>query len=125
VLSHIFTEDGFTTNLYDAYNLFLKSYNYESAIQSLLWLSQFCIENKKYQNVIQYGNNIASASDLAHKANSSHSRFLPIYYRVGFYGAAFGEENNKEYIYREVGTNRMAEFKENIVKRYEKMLSIK
>lgn len=116
--SHLFSEDAFITNMYDAYQMFLKSYNYESALQVLIWLCQYCTENKKYQNVAQYGNSIASASDLAHKANSSQSRFLPNFYRVGFYGNGFGSDNRVEYVYMASGTSRMGEFTESLISRY-------
>jgi hypothetical protein len=46
------------------------------------------------------------------------SRISPNYYRVGFYGNGFGDDNGKEFIYRVPASIRLADFTENLKTRY-------
>ncbi|XP_049848872.1 dedicator of cytokinesis protein 11-like [Schistocerca gregaria] len=122
ILSTDFTEDGLITFMTSATNLFLKCESYELAASVLLLLSQFSMDTHRYVSVGQYATQISDSATRAHQCNRTQSRFQYNYYRVGFYGKGFGEFNGKEYIYRVSPTERLADFTNNIKKRYEIVL---
>jgi len=49
--------------------------------------------------------------------NRAQNRIPPNFYRVGFYGEGFGDDNGKEFIYREPPSLRLADFTTNLVVR--------
>jgi hypothetical protein len=119
VLSPDFSEDGLVKSLNEAVNLFIKNENYECALETLLVLMRYYLENKKYQNMTSASNLVSQYSERVFSANRTQSRIPPNFYRCGFYGEGFGEDNGKEFLYRENPTQRLADFTTALVTRYE------
>lgn len=119
ILSPEFSEDGFAKFLLEAVSLFQKSEHIECAIECLLILQRYFNENKKYQQLSTSSRDLATLSEKVFTANRTQSRIPPNFYRVGFYGDGFGDDNQKEFIYRENPSQRLADFTANLVSRYE------
>jgi hypothetical protein len=119
ILSPEFSEDGFAKSLQEAVSLFQKSDHTECALECLLILQRYFNENKKYQQLTASSKDLATLSDKVFTANRTQARIPPNFYRVGFYGEGFGDDNGKEFIYRENPSQRLADFTTNLVSRYE------
>jgi len=112
-----FTEDSLMSILLDSCNNLAKAEQYESAADMMTMYVQFCMDVRKYQNAGQNGF-LQEWASKADKAIRSQSRIPPNFYRVGFYGKEFGEDNSKEFIYKVPPSQRLADFTEHLVQRY-------
>ncbi len=53
--------------------------------------------------------------DDSKRKNVAQNRLLGTYYRVGFFGDGFGEQNTCEYIYKEPKITRLVEIKDRLL----------
>ena len=77
--------------------------------------------NRDYENLQQMHQNIQRAySHMAERDQRARDKPLGAYYRVGFYGQMFNDENNKVYIYKEPGNTKLFEICDRLRKVYAK-----
>lgn len=113
-----FTEESLLTILMEVCNLFAKAEQFESAVDVLSMYVQVCMDTKKYAYIAQNGSMVQDLAAKADTAIRSQSRIAPNFYRVGFYGNHFGEDNGKEFVYKALPSQRLADFSEKLVSRY-------
>ncbi|KAJ3430257.1 dedicator of cytokinesis dock [Anaeramoeba flamelloides] len=95
----------------------LKLYEYVNILYKVLikiW------ENEKDYNLIKraYEDLRNCYEDLSSITNHQSNRMFVIYYRIKFFGKRFGEQNNKEYIYRQPPHLHLLEFSKSLVDRF-------
>ncbi len=77
--------------------------------------------NRDYEHLQKMHQNIQRAySYMAERDQQAHEKPLGAYYRVGFFGHKFGDENNKVYIYKEPSNTKLFEITDRLKKMYAK-----
>ncbi len=80
-----------------------------------------CFKIRFKLDLQQMHQNIQRAySHMAERDQSAREKPLGAYYRVGFYGQMFNDENNKVYIYKEPSNTKLFEICDRLRKVYAK-----
>ncbi|XP_066143426.1 dedicator of cytokinesis protein 9 isoform X2 [Euwallacea fornicatus] len=76
-------------------------------------------KKRNYEQLKKSYQSLAQNYDKVIEVNRSGKRLLGRYYRVGFYGSAyFEEENGKEYVYKEPKVTSLSEISERLERQY-------
>ncbi|XP_030749591.1 dedicator of cytokinesis protein 9 isoform X3 [Sitophilus oryzae] len=76
-------------------------------------------KKRNYEQLKKCYQNLADNYDKVIEVNKSGKRLLGRYYRVGFYGQSyFEEENGKEYVYKEPKVTSLSEISERLERQY-------
>ena len=106
----LFSERGFARLLADAVDLLRRSANYEQCVETYHLLLQLPRATHDYAAQAPiYAALQQLCSQLAAEATDA-ARVQPNYYRVAFYGRAFGDLDGRQYVYKETAFVRIADF---------------
>ncbi|PRP78369.1 dedicator of cytokinesis 9, partial [Planoprotostelium fungivorum] len=125
-VSKMFTEQGFINLLMDSIRSLEKAKQWENCVevyQSVQTIfhnhRNFIQLERVYSHLNLLCRYIVGKMDAdASSASNQSTRLFPLYYRVAFYGTKLQELNGQEYIYKEPGGLRLAEFKEKIERQF-------
>jgi dedicator of cytokinesis protein 6/7/8 len=112
--SSIFSEEGLVETLAQAVKFLKISERYETCIDVYNILLEIHQSHRDYQKLAFCFRDLKIVCDALVASNNARSRLFSIFYRVGFYGAAFGELNGRELIYKEPAHIRLAEFTQRL-----------
>jgi hypothetical protein len=120
--THIFTEKGLCDVVERAIAYLTKAQLYESAHELYKLLLPV---HEKAHDYAKLSASHAALSNIFNKIVESinnQSRLFGSYYRVGFYGARYGDLNGKEFVYKEPKITRLGEIQDRLMTLYSRKL---
>ena len=112
--SSIFSEEGLVETLAQAVKFLKFTERYETCIDVYNILLEIHQSHRDYHKLAICFKDLKIVCDALVASNQARSRLFSIFYRVGFYGNAFGELNGRELIYKEPAHVRLAEFTQRL-----------
>jgi hypothetical protein len=87
---------------------------YEQCVTAYRMMLPIFQEQEDYEEQMNCHLDLFNLCKLLIDENTMNQRIFSNYYRVAFYGKPFKDMDGKEYIYKELNTNRVAEVAENL-----------
>jgi len=106
----LFSEEGFTGLLKDAVDLLRSGANYEQCVETYQLLLQLPRATHDYAAQGAIYTELQKLCTKIVAESQESGRIEPNYYRVAFFGKAFGKLDGTQYIYKETAFVRLAEF---------------
>ncbi|KJE96095.1 Dock7 protein [Capsaspora owczarzaki ATCC 30864] len=107
--SKSFSEAGLVALLEKSISFLKKAEYYETVNEMYKLLLPILEKNRSFEKLAEHHGKLQDIFQLIVGVMQSGKRILGSYYRVGFYGEKFGEQNGKEYIYKEPKITPLAE----------------
>jgi len=114
----LFSEAGFKKLLNEAISLLRSGANYEQCVETYQLMLQLPRATHDYAAQSLIYAELQKLCDKIVAESQASARIEPNYYRVGFYGQAFGKLDGTQYIYKETAFVRLAEFTERFKEMY-------
>jgi len=114
----LFSEAGFTKLLNEAISLLRSGANYEQCVETYQLLLQLPRATHDYAAQSLIYKELQNLCDKIVSESQASARIEPNYYRVAFFGKAFGKLDGCHYIYKETAFVRLAEFTQRFNEMY-------
>jgi len=105
-----FSEKGFTKLLNEAISLLRSSANYEQCVEAYQLLLQLPRATHDYAEQSKIYSELQKLCDKIVAESTQSARVEPNYYRVAFFGKAFGKLDGCQFVYKESAFVRLADF---------------
>ena len=118
----LFSVSSLIKTLRKAINYFNRAELFEYAVEAYKPLTALYESTRSFGDLMACHEQLVQAYRCVQDAHQTNSRFLGMYYRVGFYGAKYNPEDEldgKEYIYKEPQLTRLADVCDRLQRMYE------
>jgi len=113
--SAMFSEEGFAELVKQAIELLKQGGYYETCVSAYRMLLPVYQEAEDYKKQLECHKELYSICQILVDETQLNQRIFSNYYRVAFYGTKFGPDiHDKEFIYKELNTVRVADFTERL-----------
>jgi len=106
----LFSEKGFTLLLNEAIALLRSGANYEQCVEAYQLLLQLPRATHDYAEQSKIYSELQKLCDKIVAESTETARIEPNYYRVAFFGKAFGKLDGTQFVYKETAFVRLADF---------------
>jgi len=115
---HTYNMDSFNEVLYECAELIEKAERYEILQHVFQMIIPYYIQHRKYHELSEVHDRLSAGYRKIVQVNRNHKRMLGTYFRVGFFGSCFNDEDGKAYIYKEPKLTQLSEISQRLQKMY-------
>lgn len=113
-----YNEEIFVDILLECGELFEKAERYEILAQVFKMIIPYYERQRDYSELAQIYGRLQNGYKKVVEVTRNGKRLLGTYFRVSFYGSLFGEEDGKEYIYKEPKLTQLSEISDRLKTMY-------